>query len=208
MNNIQYPVRVVGINGSLRSGSYTRRAVELALEGARAAGASVELLDLRKYNLPFVESKQTGNDMPDVLKLRAEISHAQGVILGTPEYHGSFSGVVKNALDLMNDGEFEGKIVGLVGVGGGRLGSSSALNGLRQVMRSLHGFAIPEQVSVPDARRLFDADGNLTDARLAQALQEVGRQVARFAYLHQSEPLLHSLRLSDVPSPDDYAGVE
>lgn len=208
MTTRQYPARIVGINGSLRQGSFTRRAVELALDGAQAVGAEVHLIDLRKYDLPFVESKQTGNDIPDVLKLRAEVQQAQGIILGTPEYHGSFSGVLKNALDLMSSVEFEGKIVGLVGVGGGRLGAINALNGLRQVGRSLHSWVIPEQVSIPEARRMFDAMGNLSDLRLEQALHEVGRQVARFAYLHGSEALLDSLRLEEPPLPDDYAGVE
>ena len=56
---------------------------------------------------------------PDVLKLRQEIAQAHALILGTPEYHGSFSGVLKNALDWLDGSELQGKMIGLVGVAGG-----------------------------------------------------------------------------------------
>ncbi len=188
-------IRVVGINGSLRDGSYTRLAVKLALQGAEEVGAQTQLIDLREYDLIFCDGKVGKDAPPDVLRLRQEVKQAQGIILGTPEYHGSFSGVLKNALDLMGFDEFEGKMIGLVGVSGGKMGAINALNSLRTVGRSLHAWVVPEQVSVPEAWRMFDAAGNLKDPRLEDELKNVGRQVARFTLLHSSEQAREFLRL-------------
>ncbi len=121
-------IRVVGLSGSLRDGSYTRLAVQNALRGAAELGAETRLLDLRDYALMFCDGRVNEETCPpDVLRLRRDLRAAQGIILGTPEYHASFSGVLKNALDLMGFDEFEGKMLGLVGVSGGRLGAINAL---------------------------------------------------------------------------------
>jgi len=113
------------------------------------------------------------------------VRESDGIILGTPEYHGSFSGVLKNALDHMGFTEFEGKMVGLVGVSGGQMGAFDALNSLRNVGRALHAWVVPEQASVPEAWKVFDDSGQVKDAETAERLLTVGRQVARFARLHK-----------------------
>ena len=176
---------VVGICGSLRKNSYTRMALKVALEGAQEFGIKTNLIDLRDYNLVFCDGNQDEKAYPeDVHKLRSEVSAAQGVILGTPNYHASFSGVLKNALDLMGFDEFEGKMVGLVGVSGGNRGAADALNSLRTIGRVLHAWVAPQQVSIPEAWKHFDQAGNLKNASLENRVKEVGRQVAKFAYLH------------------------
>jgi NAD(P)H-dependent FMN reductase len=106
-------------------------------------------------------------------------------VLGTPEYHGSFSGVLKNALDLMGFDEFEGKMIGLIGVSAGRTGAFEALTSLRNVGRALHAWVVPEQVSIPNAARAFDGRGHLNDPVLEKRLREVGGRVAEFARLHE-----------------------
>jgi NAD(P)H-dependent FMN reductase len=77
-------------------------------------------------------------------------------------------------------------MLGLVGVSGGTMGASGALNNLRAVGRALHAWVVPEQASIPEAWKVFDQSGTLTDHALEKRLKEVGRQVARFAYLHTS----------------------
>jgi NAD(P)H-dependent FMN reductase len=186
---------VVGICGSLRRGSYTRMAVNIALQGAQEVGARTYLLDLREYQLIFCDGKEDESSYPeDIFRLRREVRQAKGIILGTPEYHGSFSGVLKNALDLMGFEEFEGKMIGLVGVSGGAMGAVNALNSLRTVGRAVHAWVVPEQVSIPEAWKVFDESGMLHDSALEQRLKAVGRQVTRFAYLHASEQAQEFLR--------------
>jgi FMN reductase len=117
-------------------------------------------------------------------KLKGLVRSAHGILLGTPEYHGSFSGVLKNALDLMGFEEFEGKMIGLVGVSAGRLGAFDALNTLRNVGRALHAWVVPEQVSIPEAPKIFTPDGQLRDLEVAARLRHLGARVAEFAKLH------------------------
>ena len=180
-------INVVGISGSLRPGSYTSLAVNIALEGAQASGASVRMLDLNDYALSFTQEIWSGGEPTSgILQLREDVKSAQGLIIGTPEYHASFSGVLKYALDLMGFEEFEGKMIGLIGIAGGRMGAANSLAGLRAVGRSLHAWVVPEQVSVSEAWNKFDQSGNLKDAELEESLKKVGRQVARFASLHNS----------------------
>src|SRR5712692_7918643 len=135
------PINVVAICGSLRRGSSTRLALKIALQGAQEVGAQTRLIDLQDYQLVFCDGKEDESTYPeDVFRLRREVGQARGIILGTPEYHGSFSGVLKNALDLMGFAEIEGKMIGLVGVSGGALGAINALNSLRTIGRALHAW--------------------------------------------------------------------
>jgi len=181
------PIVVSALCGSLRPGSSTRRALAIALEGAAEAGADARLIDLGDYRLPFCGAD---NGDPDaVARFRREIRTSHGLILGTPEYHGGFSGVLKNALDLLDPADVSGKMIGLVGVSGGPLGAANALNGLRTVARALHAWVVPEQASVPAAHNAFNRSDRLHDPALEARLKAVGRAVARFAALHASATL-------------------
>src|ERR1017187_4487532 len=181
-------VRVVGICGSLRKESYTRMALQLASRGAEEAGAEAHLIDLRDYQLIFCDGGDSGDDRPkDVVRLCDEVKRAQGILLATPEYHGGYSGVLKNALDLMGFDEFEGKMIGLVGVSGGNMGAFDALSALRSVGRALHAWVVPEQAAVANVDEVFDDKGKCKDEAIERRLKAVGRQVAKFASLHNSE---------------------
>jgi FMN reductase len=177
--------RVVGICGSLSSGSGTRRLLALALEAAQNAGASVELLDLRNFNLPFAESGFDAEQYPDVARFNRIVRECDGLIWATPEYHGSFSGVLKNALDLGSFPEYQGKVVALLGVAGGQIGAINALSHLRTVGRQLHAWVLPAQVSVARVYAAFDEEGRLRDEKLAASVESLGRDLTRWARLHR-----------------------
>ena len=191
----QNNVRVIALCGSLRPSSTTHKALEIALQGAAESGAETELIDLREYDLIFCDGKEDESGYPpDVFRLRDAVRSAHGIIIGTPEYHSSFSGVLKNAIDLMSFKEFEGKMIGLLGTSGGSLGAINALNGLRMIGRSLRAWVIPEQVSISAASKAFNDDGSLKDDGLQKRTLELGRQVARFSFLHSSEKSLEFLK--------------
>lgn len=182
-----HPISVVAVCGSLRKGSATHAALRIALSAAKAAGAAVELLDLGDYDLVFQGSVADESAYPqDVFRLREKVRRADGILLGSPEYHGSFSGVLKNALDLMGFDEFEQKVIGLVGVSGGRMGAVNALSMLRTVGTALHAWVVPTDVSIPNSSEAFDAEGQLQDAALTARLEAVAEQVVRFATLQKS----------------------
>jgi NAD(P)H-dependent FMN reductase len=176
-------VRITALCGSLREGSYTNMALRVALTAAEGPLSETDFIDLRAFNLPFGDGRKSPSN--ETKQFCERLASADGVIIGTPEYHGSLSGVLKNALDLTGFPEWEGKMIGLVGVSGGRMGAHNALNTLRDIGRTLHAWVIPQQVSIPEAYKSFDAEGNLKDRVLEERLREVGRQVARFAYLHK-----------------------
>src|SRR5438132_3549663 len=179
--------KIVGISGSLRAGSYTTLAVALALKGAQELKCETKLINLCDYQLVFCDGKDDESQFPkDVFRLREEVKQAQGIILGTPEYHGGYSGVLKNALDLMGFEEFEGKMLGLVGVSGGAMGAFSALESLRNIGRALHAWVVREQASIPQAWQQFDASGTVKHQKLDERVRQVGRQAARVALLHGS----------------------
>jgi NAD(P)H-dependent FMN reductase len=179
------PIKVAALCGSLRAESFTRRALALALEGAKRDGAVTQMLDLRDYQLVFCDGSEEGEYPADVHRLRADIKASDGLILGSPEYHGCFSGVLKNALDLMRFDEMQGKMIGLLAVSGGPLGSLIGLSSLREVGRSLRSWVIPDQVVVPEAWKIFKDDGSVSSPKMEARLVDLGQQVARFAHLHK-----------------------
>lgn len=160
-------VKIIGLAGSLRPGSYSQKALKVAAERVEALGSEVEILDLRSLHLPFCDGSDEYPNYPDVEKLRQAVLQADAVILATPEYHGSISGVLKNALDLMGFEHFSGKVTGLISVLGGQP-NSNALNDMRTILRWIHAWTIPEQVAIGQAWKAFDQDGNLVDENLSK----------------------------------------
>ncbi len=178
-------VRVVGVCGSLSVTGATKSALSTALRGAAEFSADTHLIELRDYELPFYGATKESDYPADVPRLRAELREAHGIILGTPEYHGCLSGVLKNMLDLMGAAEFEGKVVGLVGVAGGHPGAINSLNAMRLIGRNLHSWVLPQEVSVGDAGTVFDEDGGVTDPAIERRLLNLGAQVVRLASVQQ-----------------------
>ena len=160
-------VKIVGIGGSLRRDSYSQIALNVAASRVEALGAEMEVLDLRLLQLPFCNGEDEYPDYPDVKRLQQTVKQADGLILATPEYHGSVSGVLKNALDLMSFEQLDGKVTGVISVLGGQP-NSNALNDLRIIMRWVHGWVIPEQIAIGQAWKAFDPEGKLLDEKLSQ----------------------------------------
>ena len=169
-------VKIVGIGGSLRSNSYSQQALKLAAQRVEAIGAEVKVLDLRSLELPFCDGESDYSKYPDVELLRATVKNADGLILATPEYHGSLSGVLKNALDLMSFEHLDGKVAGLISVLGGQA-NSNALNDLRVILRWVHAWVIPEQVAIAQAWKAFSPEGKLLDEKIQERLDRLAESL-------------------------------
>lgn len=169
-------VKIAGLAGSLRSGSHSYQALSEAAQRIQALGGEVELLDMRSLNLPFCTGEDNYPDYPDVEKMRTIVKEADGLILATPEYHGSVSGVLKNALDLMSFEHLDGKVVGLISVLGGQP-NSNALNDLRVIMRWVHAMVIPDQVAIGQAWKAFNSEGKLVDENLSKRFDEFAKSL-------------------------------
>lgn len=173
---LSFMVKIVGIGGSLRAGSYSQLALNVAAERAQALGAEVEILDLRSLKLPFCDGENDYLDYPDVEKLRNAVKQADGLILATPEYHGSVSGALKNALDLMSFEHLDGKVAGAISVLGGQV-NSNALNDLRTILRWVHAWVIPEQIAIGQAWKAFSKDGKILDEKISQRLDQFAQSL-------------------------------
>jgi FMN reductase len=162
-------VKIVGIAGSLRADSYSQIALKVAIEKVQALGAAGELLDLRQMQLPFCDGAKEYPNYPDVQRLQTAFDRADGLILVSPEYHGSISGVLKNALDLMSFDQLSGKVAGFISILGGQ-SNSNTLNDLRIILRWVHAWTIPEQVAIGQAWQAFSPEGKIVDEKLSQRL--------------------------------------
>ena len=185
MPETTHAIRVTGICGSLRANGATRNALATALTGAAEYNAETELLELRDFDLVFYGSVPQDEYPPDVFRLRQAIRDSQGIILATPEYHGSITGALKNMLDLMGIEDFETKIVGLVGVAGGHMGAINSLNTMKTICRNLHCWVLPQEAAIANSAETFDDDGTVKDPATEERLLNVGRQVVKFASVQQ-----------------------
>ena len=182
---------ILGIGGSLRSGSVARLALQIALAGAEEAGATIRLLDLATLSLPMFDGTYsldgyTLEGRQTILTLLNATRETQGLILASPTYHNTISGALKNALDFMEllkddrPPRLEGKVVGLVSVQGGVSGTgNNTITTMLLAARALRAWVAPTMVSIPDSRAMFNEDGQAYDATLIRRLRSLGAEVAR-----------------------------
>lgn len=176
-------IKIVGLGGASNRHSNTDAALQLAVAGARAAGAEVSVFDLYALDLPMY---RYGVEDPAVAPFIAATRAAHGMLWCTPLYHGSMAGAFKNALDwlqLLADDTppyLSGKVVGLIATAGGEQ-ALQAINSMEFTVRSLRGWTLPLTAPILYASRVFSADGQCLDNGVAERLQLLGTEVVRAA---------------------------
>ncbi|HZY23949.1 MAG TPA: NAD(P)H-dependent oxidoreductase [Beijerinckiaceae bacterium] len=158
-------MNVIGISGSLRKGSFNTAALRAA-QGLAPEGMTIEVAqigDLPLYN----DDVRAAGFPPPAERLRAQLAAADAILLVTPEYNYSISGVLKNAIDWASrppSQPFEAKPVAIMGASPGLFGSARAQYHLRQMLIFLNAMPLNRpEVMIGQAQNKFDADGNLTD---------------------------------------------
>lgn len=147
---------IVALGGTARPQSSTARALEMTLALAQARGARTTLLTGAAIDFPNFEPGSTGGNA-DVDAFVATLRSADGIVIGSPGYHGTFSGMVKNALDhveLMSGDDrpyFHGLPVGLVATAAGWQAAVTTLTGLRSITHALRGWPTPLGVAINTA---------------------------------------------------------
>jgi FMN reductase len=184
-------VHVVGIGGSLRTDSQSERALRIALSGAEEAGAKITMVSGSQLLLPFYDPSIPDRP-PDAVRLIEELRCADGVLLVSPGYHGTVSGLVKNALDYIEDladderPYLDGRAVGCVAAAFGWQAAVTTLTALRSIVHALRGWPTPLGAAVNSKQVTFDEDGNCSDPKVTETLREIGGQVVEFAQAHVS----------------------
>lgn len=182
---------VVALGGTTRSGSSTEKALRIVLQGAEAEGARTELICGPDISLPPY-APELPDRTPAAVHLVERLRAADGIIIGSPGYHGSISGMVKNALDYAEDlrGDvrpyFDGRAVGSVATGAGWQGAVNTLAALRNIVHALRGWNTPLGVAINTAEPAFNPDGSCVSHQIQDMLLGVGAQVVRFARHHAS----------------------
>ncbi len=160
------PIKVLGIPGSLRAGSFNRMALRAAGELA-PEGMIFETCEIRE--IPMYDGDvEAAEGLPDSVKeFRAKIHAADALVITTPEYNASISGVLKNAIDWASrppQQPFDGKPIAILGTSPGALGTVRAQAHLRQILANLNGLVLVQpNVMIGGAGQRFDATGALTD---------------------------------------------
>jgi FMN reductase len=177
---------IVGLGGTQRSGSSSEAALRTALTAARDAGCEVECFSAERLELPLYnpgDSRRT----PAAEALVESLRRASGVILASPGYHGTISGMVKNAIDYVEDmvhdetrTYLDGLPVGCIAVAYGWQAAVNTLTALRDVVHALRGFPTPYGAAINASTSPFDG-GQCTDDAVRAGLMTVGDQVASFA---------------------------
>lgn len=180
---------IVGIGGTTRPGSTTERALTAALAQARACGCDTELFGAGAMPVESYDPSRPERSA-QALALVAAVRRAQGVVIATPSYHGGISGLVKNAIDFIEDTRddnapyFEGRAVGLIVCADGAQAMGTTLISLRAVVHALRGWPTPYGATLLSSSQPFGSkDSPESDPAALQACEMVGREVAWFAGL-------------------------
>jgi chromate reductase, NAD(P)H dehydrogenase (quinone) len=169
---------IVAISGTSRPDNYTSLALAVTVDALRKAGAEVRLFDARDLSLAFPGLPQT----EDARALEAAVRTADGVVLASPEYHGTFSAMTKLIVENLGfPSALADKPVALVGVASGRIGAIKAIEHLRGVLAHVGALVIPRSISVAGVQSAFDAaTGAATDHNTEEALRGVAISLLTF----------------------------
>ncbi len=171
-------LKVAGICGSLRGGSYNKKLLNCAGVIISEMGLEMVEVDLKVLNLPLFDADLEGKELPEsVKKLKKSVEEAHAVIISSPEYNYSISGVLKNALDWLSRGgknSLNSKIAVIMGTTPGPFGTVRGQNQLRQILACLNVIVLPQpQIMIPFAETAFSADGSLKDEKTALMLKRL-----------------------------------
>src|SRR5271154_2759888 len=182
---------IVGIGGTTRTTSSTDRALRASLQAAETAGARTCVFDGAFLSrLPhFTPDNPERNE--EQRRLVEMARQADGLIVASPGYHGGVSGLVKNALDLLEDlrdderSYLDGRAVGCIVNAAGWQACVSTLAAMRSIVHALRGWPTPLGATLNTTEKVFDATGACADEKAAMQLAMVGRHVVEFAHKYR-----------------------
>jgi FMN reductase len=185
------PFHILGVNGSLREKSRTALALRQLLDFAAEHGAETRILDLRELELPLYRPDRSGNSAAE-LRMGGDMTWASGVVLASPDYHGSMSGTMKNFLDY-NWEECAGKVFGYLCSSHEK--GLTVMDQMRTVVRQCYGWSMPYGVSF-NGKEDFDSEGLLKNAKVQARLRMLARDLVVYG------GIIHRQFLTDVAGTD------
>ena len=180
--------KILAFAGSARKESYNHRLVQVAADGARNAGAEVNVLNLKDYPLPLFDEdleKEVGTP-ENAKKLKQLFLDHQGLLIASPEYNSSITPLLKNTIDWVSrpaEGEamlaaYQGKVAAIMSASRGGLGGLRGLVHVRSILSNIGVLVLPDQIAVSKAYEAFDEAGNLRDEKQHSRVEGLGKSVA------------------------------
>lgn len=183
--------KILAFAGSTGSTSFNKKLVKVAAAAARAAGAEVTEVDLKDYPLPLYDCDLEAKDgLPANAKKLQELFKAhRGLLISSPEYNSSISGVLKNTIDWLTRTEkaepslacFEGKVCALLAASPGALGGLRGLVTVRSILSNIKVLVLPDQVAVGKAHEAFGDEGKLKDGKQQRSVDALAAELVRVA---------------------------
>jgi FMN reductase len=180
---------IVGLGGTTRIGSSSEAALRYTMGQIAEMGASTELIAGPLIDLPMYDPADAHRS-PSARRLVQSLRRADGVVIATPSYHGALSGVIKNALDYVEDlrGDarpyFDGRAVGILITAHGAQALGTTLVGVRAIVHALRGWPTPFAATLNGQSRPFE-NGLPANEEVAGQLRTVAQQVYEFACAQQ-----------------------
>jgi len=183
------PTKILAFAGSARAGSYNKKLLAIAAEGARATGAEVTVIDLRDFPMPIMdEDLEAANGAPEHAKRLKDLFDAHDALLiACPEYNSSITPLLKNAIDWVSRADdrrapvacYQGKVAAILSASPGGLGGLRCLVHVRAILGNIGVVVIPDQVTIPKAGEAFAADGSLKDGKVQATVAAIGARLAQ-----------------------------
>ena len=196
---MQQKPKILAFSGSSRKGSFNLQLLNLAAQAALTAGAELTCVDLRDFSLPIYDADlEVGQGIPEgVLVLRSLMMAHDGFLIASPEYNGSVSALLKNALDWCSRpaggveglAPYRGKTVALMSASLSPFGGVRGLIALRGIMAKMGSIVLGDDLAVATAQNAFDENGQLVSASTAQALRALAINFVKFTYALHVQPV-------------------
>lgn len=184
--------KIAVVVGSTREGSFNRKLGDLAIRALEAQGAQVTNVDLAQFDLPLYSAALEADNFPaDAVRLKSLFAEQDGLLFVTPEYNGSITPLLKNAIDwasrptgsesLVALTAYRGKVTAVMSASLSPFGGIRAAMHLRQILSTVQSLVIPEQVLIPGAHAAFDEDGKLIDVLPASLIDMTAARMVTVA---------------------------
>lgn len=177
--------RILAFAGSSRAGSFNKKLVRIAAQGAEQANGEVTVVDLRDFPMPLYDGDLEEREglPPSVKAWKSLLISHDGFLIASPEYNSSISALLKNAIDWASRTEtedepplicFKGKVASLMSASPGSLGGLRGLVTVRSILNNIGTLVLPEQVAISKAHEAFTESGALKDPKQQASIERLG----------------------------------
>jgi FMN reductase len=181
-------IKIIGIGGSIENRSNTLSALKFAMEAVEKCGATCELFDIKKLNLPIFHPGKGIEQGGDKLKHYLEsVYNGDGYILASPEYHGTVSGAFKNVIDYLEilgskkPPYLTNKPIGIIAIGGGDISGIMTIQSIINIAHNLRAIAASNNVAIVSSFKHFDEKNIITNDTIRRRIKRLAEEVVDLA---------------------------